>query len=66
MSYINKPGCAEYVDNLYDTSREIRHVLVNAGTPQTGKLRLSIPVACHFYLASKVYLVERDSRYILR
>ena len=24
--YTHEPGWAEYVDNLYDTSREIRHV----------------------------------------
>ena len=32
-SYTNKPGQAEYVGRLYDTSREVRHMWVNAGTP---------------------------------
>ena len=35
-AYINKPGWAEYVDSLYDTSREVRHMWVNAGKPRQG------------------------------
>ena len=34
--YTNKPGWAEYVDSLYDTSREVRHMWVNAGKPRKG------------------------------
>ena len=33
-SYTNKPGWAEYVDTLYDTSREVRHIMVNTGKPK--------------------------------
>ena len=33
-SYTNKRGWAEYVDSLYDTSREVRHMWVNAGKPR--------------------------------
>ena len=35
-SYTNKPGWAEYVDSLYDTSREVIHMWVNAGKPRQG------------------------------
>ena len=31
--YRNKPGWAEYVDSLYDSSRKVRHLWVNAGKP---------------------------------
>ena len=34
--YTHKPGWAEYVDNLYDTSREIRQMWINAGKPRQG------------------------------
>ena len=34
--YTHKPGWAEYVDNLYDTSREIRLMWINAGKPRQG------------------------------
>jgi len=34
-SYTNKPGWAEYVDSLY-TSREVRHMWVNAGKHRKG------------------------------
>lgn len=37
-SYLNKPGWAEYVDSLYDTSREVRHMWVNAGKPRQGSV----------------------------
>ena len=30
---MNKAGCAEDVDNLYDTSREVIHVLLMLGNP---------------------------------
>ena len=36
--YSNKPGWAEYVDNLYDTSREIRQMWINAGKPRQGPI----------------------------
>ena len=36
--YTHKPGGAEYVDNLYDTSREIRQMWINAGKPRQGLL----------------------------
>ena len=32
-SYRNKPGWAEYVVSLYDSSRKVRHLWVNAGKP---------------------------------
>ena len=32
----HKPGWVEYVDNLYDTSREIRQMWINAGKPRQG------------------------------
>ena len=35
-SYTNKPGWAEYVDSLYDSSREVIHMWVNAGKPRQG------------------------------
>ena len=34
--YSHKPGWAEYVDDLYDTSREIRQIWINAGKPRQG------------------------------
>ena len=34
--YTHKPGWAEYVDNLYDTSREMRLMWSNAGKPRQG------------------------------
>ena len=34
-SYTNKPGWPDYVDSLY-TSREVRHMWVNAGKPRQG------------------------------
>ena len=34
--YSHKPGWAEYVDDLYDTSREIRQMWINAGKPRQG------------------------------
>ena len=34
--YTHKPGWAEYVDNLYDTSREISQMWINAGKPRQG------------------------------
>ena len=34
--YTHKPGWAEYVDNWYDTSREIRQMWINAGKPRQG------------------------------
>ena len=34
--YTRKPGWAEYVDNLCDTSREIRQMWINAGKPRQG------------------------------
>ena len=36
--YTHKPGWAEYVDNLYDTSREIRQMWINAGKPRQGPI----------------------------
>ena len=34
--YTHTPGWAEYVDNLFDTSREIRQMSINAGKPRQG------------------------------
>ena len=36
--YTHKPGWAEYVDNLYYTSREIRQMWINAGKPRQGPI----------------------------
>ena len=36
--YTHKPGWAEYGDNLYDTSREIRQMWINAGKPRQGPI----------------------------
>ena len=41
----HKPGWAEYVDNLYDTSREIRQMWINAGKPRQGSV-YDLPVTC--------------------
>ena len=35
-SYTNKLRWAEYVDSLYDTSRDVRHMWVIAGKPRQG------------------------------
>ena len=34
--YTYKPGWAEYVDNLHDTSREIKQMWINSGKPRQG------------------------------
>ena len=34
--YTHKPACAEYGDNLYDTSREIRQMWITFWQTQTG------------------------------
>ena len=36
--YINKPGWADYVADLYDASRQSRSVWLNAGRPRQGPL----------------------------
>ena len=36
IKYAHKPGWAECVDTLFDTSREIRQMWINAGKPRQG------------------------------
>ena len=36
--YTHKPGWAEYVDDLYDASRETRGMWMNAGKPRQGPI----------------------------
>ena len=37
-NYTHKPGWAEYVDDLYDASRETRGMWMNAGKPRQGPI----------------------------
>ena len=37
-NYVHKPGWAEYVDGLYDASRETRGMWMNAGKPRQGHI----------------------------